>query len=74
MQVVTADEIREAARLLHIPSKNTEQNLQIVAPIVSQNLQIFQPLAELDLPKDIEPATYLAHLSKSRRLESHEDI
>ena len=63
MQKLSFEDLRNAAKLLSVSFD--EERLKIVASFLAQNFDMLRPLAEIHIPKDLEPTSYLKLLSHS---------
>jgi len=45
-----------------------------VAPLLNQTLEALQPLSNLNLPKELDPTSYLAMLRTAEKANRPEDI
>ena len=71
MDRVTVDDLRRAMKFLSFSL--SEDRLQAVAPLLNQTLEALQPLSKLDLPKELEPTSYLAMLRQAEKAKRSED-
>jgi hypothetical protein len=62
MDRVSLNEARRAIKLLKAPLN--EERLPVIEPSLNLTMDIIQPLSRLYLPKEVEPNTYFAYLSK----------
>lgn len=60
MERITVDDLRKAMKFLTLTL--SEQRIPNVAAFLNQVLEALQPLGKLDLPKELEPTSYLARL------------
>jgi len=69
---VTVEDLQKAMKLLSVSL--SEDRLQAVAPLLNQTLEALQPLSKLNLPKELEPTSYLAMLRTAEKANRPEDI
>ena len=67
MQRMTVDDFRKAMKLLSF--KMSDEQLHVVAPVLNVNMETLQLLTKDQLPKELEPTTYLAELKKIGRVK-----
>jgi hypothetical protein len=60
MERMTVDDLRKAMKFLTLTL--SEERIPTVAAFLNQVLEALQPLGKLDLPKELEPTSYLARL------------
>ena len=65
MQRMNVDDVQKAMKLLSL--QISEQRLQVVTPALNQTLEALQQLTKLELPKDLEPTTFLTELKTAER-------
>ncbi len=64
MERLTVDDLRKAMKFLSVSL--SEERLKAVADFLNQTLEGLNPLTKEHLPKELEPTSYLASLSKTR--------
>jgi len=69
---ITVEDLRKAMKLLSFSL--SEDRLQAVTPLLNQTLEALQPLSKLNLPKELEPTSYLAMLRHVEKAKRPEDI
>jgi hypothetical protein len=72
MERVSVDDVRKSMRFLTLAL--AEERIPIVAAFLNQVLEALQPLGKLNLPKELEPTSYLVRLREAGRANSSEDV
>jgi hypothetical protein len=67
MERMTVEDLRRSMKLLSL--RMSDDRLRVVAPILNLNMEALQLLTKDQLPKELEPTTYLAEIEKMSKVK-----